>query len=194
MVGVGVSTPPRLSEVLIDTDLVMGAHAITLGAGQLVDGKDVSTLDVGDMKSIDSGQLIPHYFIKKASDTKRHGHAGELMTDQTTYQKERTFTFTNGVKGTLRFQMDIKRSGSATSAESIITKNGATPGTGDDIGVEQTETLTSYQTHSQDVAVDLNAGETVDYWLKRTGATDYALIQSCDIDYDNDIAVAVAAT
>ena len=194
MVGVGVSTPPRLSEVLIDTDLVMGAHAITLGAGQLVDGKDVSTLDVGDMKSIDSGQLIPHYFIKKASDTKRHGHAGVLSHDTATYAKFRTHTFTNGIKGTLRLQFDILRTAAATSAQAIMTKNGATPGTGSDLGTEQTTTLTSFQTKTQDVAVDLDAGATIDYWLKRTGAAGLAQIQNCDIDYDDDLAVAVAAT
>ena len=40
----------KLSQIAIDADLVMGAHDITLGAGQLVDGKDVSTLDIGDME------------------------------------------------------------------------------------------------------------------------------------------------
>ena len=34
----------KLSQITIDTDLAMGAHNITLGAAQTVDGKDVSTL------------------------------------------------------------------------------------------------------------------------------------------------------
>lgn len=34
----------KLSELTIDADLAMGAHNITLGAGQTVDGKDVSAL------------------------------------------------------------------------------------------------------------------------------------------------------
>lgn len=42
MVGVGVSTPPRLQDIVIDCTLAMGAHGITLGAGQTVDGIDVS--------------------------------------------------------------------------------------------------------------------------------------------------------
>ena len=46
-----VQNPPNvnLSQLLIDADLVMGAHNVTLGAGQTVDGKDVSTLDIGNM-------------------------------------------------------------------------------------------------------------------------------------------------
>lgn len=48
--GVGVYVPAVaavLSDLTIDTDLVMGAHDITLGAAQTVDGKDVSTLGIG---------------------------------------------------------------------------------------------------------------------------------------------------
>ena len=43
---VTVTNPPNvnLSQVIIDADLAMGAHNITLGAAQTVDGKDVSTL------------------------------------------------------------------------------------------------------------------------------------------------------
>ena len=43
---VTVTNPPNvnLSQLIIDADLAMGAHNITLGAGQLVDGRDVSTL------------------------------------------------------------------------------------------------------------------------------------------------------
>lgn len=35
----------QLSQIDIDVDLAMGAHNITLGAGQLVDGVDVSTIE-----------------------------------------------------------------------------------------------------------------------------------------------------
>lgn len=44
MVGVNMAVPAKISTIEKDADLVMGAHSITLGAGQTVDGKDVSAL------------------------------------------------------------------------------------------------------------------------------------------------------
>lgn len=37
----------KLSQLTIDADLVMGAHNITLGAGQTVGGKDLSSIEAG---------------------------------------------------------------------------------------------------------------------------------------------------
>lgn len=49
MVGVTPPVASFISELVVDADLVMGAHNITLGAGQTVDGEDVSGLcGVGD--------------------------------------------------------------------------------------------------------------------------------------------------
>jgi len=174
----------KLSQLEIDTDLTMGAHNITLGAGQTVDGRDVGG----------NGILSPQIIVKKASDTNRHTFANPVSTDLNTYQKMRTHIFTNGIKGTLRLQFDILRNAAATSTQGIMTKNGATPGTGSDIGVEQTTTSTSFVTKTQDVAIDFVAGDTIDYWLKRTGAAGLAQIQNCDVDYDNNIGVAVATS
>ena len=181
----------KLSQLEIDANLTMGAHSITLGAGQTVDGKDVGS---DFLEATDSGLLIPHLILKKASDTNRHSHANPLSRDANTYGKMRTHTFTNGIKGTLRLQFDILRTATATSAQGIMTRNGATPGTGSDIGVEQTTTSTSFDTKTQDIAIDFVAGDTIDYWIKRTGTAGMAQIQMCDVDYDNDIGVAVAAT
>ena len=44
---VRVTNPPilNLSQIIIDADLAMGAHNITLGAAQTVDGRDVSAIN-----------------------------------------------------------------------------------------------------------------------------------------------------
>ena len=51
-IGITVGTG-KLSAITIDTNLVMGAHSITLGAGQTVDGKDVGSalMDKSDYDS-----------------------------------------------------------------------------------------------------------------------------------------------
>lgn len=43
MVGINIGAG-KISELVVDADLAMGAHDITLGAGRLVDGKDISEL------------------------------------------------------------------------------------------------------------------------------------------------------
>ena len=55
-------TRPRatsLSQIRINTDLDMGAHNILLGAGQTVDGRDVSGIEEGAQKNV--WQLIDSY-------------------------------------------------------------------------------------------------------------------------------------
>ena len=148
----------KISQIVVDADLVMGAHNITLGAGQTVDGKDV-------------GAIIE--LNVKATDNLRVSIDAEVYHSTATYTKKRTLTFTNGIKGVLRIKFERK----GTLAETyyhILTQNGATPGTGHNIGTEQThEGDNSYVGHqsSQDVTVDIPAGETIDLWMKRTGAS-----------------------
>jgi hypothetical protein len=120
-----------------------------------------------------AGDLAPHENIASVTSA--------------SYTKRSTITFTNGIKGTLRVKVDIYTSVGGT-ASAIFTKNGATPN-GSNMGVVQEEVQTSWQTHSQDIAFDFNAGDTIDLWLKNTaGPTTYA--RDFRIYYDNACEVA----
>jgi len=174
----------KLSQLEIDADLVMGAHNITLGVGQTVDSKDVSGLIADTVGSIEGDNMV-----KVVSDNLRHSDDAIASVLGTTYTKRGTITFTNGIKGTLRIKVDIYTS-AAGGARAIMTQDGATPN-GSNIGVEQSEADTAFHTHSQDIAVDIPVGESIDLWLKNSvaGKTTYA--RNWRFYYDNEIAAAV---
>jgi hypothetical protein len=134
-----------------------------------------------------AGDLAVHENNKVVSDTVRHADDTIASVTSASYTKRSTITFTNGIKGTLRVKVDIYTSVGGT-ASAIFTKNGATPN-GSNIGVVQEEVQTSWQTHSQDIAFDFSAGDTIDLWLKNTaGPTTYA--RNFRIYYDNACEVA----
>ena len=178
---------PKLSKLLIDANLVMGAHDITLGAAQTVDTKDVSAL-ISLTKACISG----YHIGKVVSDNNRHADNTEHAGTHTTYAKQSTFTFTNGIKGTLRINFEMKMVAGTTSMQAFLTKNGVIPGGGSDLGVEQSTSSTSYVNKTQDLAVDLAAGETIDLWSKQIGGSPGGnFVDTFHIDYDNEDIVTV---
>jgi len=58
----------KLSDLSIDTDLAMGAHAITINAGVLIDGKDVSALDT-NINNVVTGTYTGDGAVSKAINT-----------------------------------------------------------------------------------------------------------------------------
>ena len=166
----------KLSELTIDSGLNLsgGDYDITMKASRTIDGKDVSGIE--------------DRVTKKASDVLRHSIDAESHTTSSTYQKVKTLTFTNGIKGVLRIKGDLKCSG--YSVKTQLTKDGATPGTGNDLGTEQSSGSTSYATVSQDASVDIAAGETIDVWLKQSFGGYHAYLENWRFYYDNDAIIA----
>ena len=155
MVGVGVSTPPVLSEVIIDTDLLMGAYDITVG------GEAISvTLGLAGIDAYLRGKVV--------SDNVRHVKASIGTHSSATYTKKATITFTNGIKGTIRISWSM-HTAAGGDARAILTQNGVTPN-GSNLGVEQQTSETSWQAKSQDIAVDIPAGESIDLWSRNAVA------------------------
>lgn len=130
-----------------------------------------------------------HLYEKIASDTLRHSIDATLQENGTTYVKKKTLTFTNGIKGTIRIKFDLKDGSDV--AWGILTQNGATPGGAGDLGVAQDGTTTSYVTQSQDIAVDIPAGETIDLWLKTAAGS--AFTENLRFYYNNATAVVLVA-
>jgi hypothetical protein len=108
--GVGQSQVASISTLTVNDNLDMGAYKI------LTDDIDEHTgahgVDVDSCKLRDGalvGTVSESAIIKKASDNLRNSHDAEI-NDQTgaSYVKQKTMTFTNGIKGTLRVKFDLK--------------------------------------------------------------------------------------
>ena len=152
------------------------------------DADEDSKIAIAQLKII-PGDIVAQMIPKVVSDNLRHSDNTIGTVLGTTYTKRGTITFTNGIKGILRIKVDIYTS-AAGGARAIMTQNGATPN-GSNIGVEQSEAETSYQTHSQDIAVDIPAGESIDLWTKNTVGTRITYARNWRFYYDNKAAVAV---
>lgn len=137
---------------------------------------------------------IAKMYAKVASNNLRHAIDAASTTEEQAWTKENTMTFTNGIKGTLRFKFTINRN-DAGDAYGIMTKDGATPGGAGDLGIEIHKINAGDAIHAQDLAVDFAPGATIDIWGKRgTGGTGI-LLSLWRVYYDNaTIPVAVAST
>jgi hypothetical protein len=177
MVGVS-SGSATVSQLIVDTDLAMGSHNITLNAGYTVDGEDLSAL------------VKPSKMEKEVIDDLQHSKDTISSNETQAWTKKATIVFTNGIKGKIRITNDMYTS-TGGGARAILTHDGATPETGSDLGSLQSEAATSYQTHSQDLDVDIPAGESIDYWHKNTTSGRVVYSRNLRFYYRNKIAVAV---
>lgn len=176
--GVGAT---KLSELTIDADLAMGAHDITIGAGQTVDGKDVSGLGVGDMlKSVfdsdDDGifegtviQLLKQYLI---GDATLHSHDAELHNWETSYTKRKTITIDSLYPdpSTIRISFDMRISFNPDVAYGKIYKNGVAA------GIERVNDTTSYVTYTQDIS--FAEGDTLELWAYTTIGNNSVIVKN----------------
>lgn len=180
---VGVSQSATTATIIKDGDLNMGAYDIksdsvkesTVGAGVDIDGVAFKDDKVRSIDSLD-GSVIP----KKVSDNLRNSHDAEI-TDQTgaTYVKQKTITFTHGIKGTLRVKFGIKRAAGFTAYGKVY-KNGVA------LGAEQTAT-DAYVTKSEDIDVgSIAAGETLELWGKAEHASGLVYLKEFRCYYDNE--------
>jgi hypothetical protein len=180
---VGVSNSATTATIIKDGDLNMGAYAlksnnlneVTPGHGVDVDGVNMTDNKIRSIDSLD-GSVIP----KKVSDNLRNSHDAEI-TDQTgaTYVKQKTITFTHGIKGTLRVKFSIKRAAGFTAYGKVY-KNGVA------LGAEQTAT-DDYATKNEDIDVGtIAAGETLELWGKAEHASALVYLKEFRCYYDNE--------
>ena len=171
-----LSTAGNLSQLTIDADLVMGAHDITLGGEAISDALGLAGID-----AYQRGKVV--------SDIVRHVKASIGTHNSATYTKIVTITFTNGIKGTVRISWSMYTAAGG-DARAILTQNGATPN-GSNLGVEQQTSETSWQAKSQDIAVDIPAGESIDLWSRNAVAGRDVCMKDLAFKYDNDVSVVV---
>lgn len=193
----------KLSQLTIDTNLAMGAFNITLGAGQTVDGKDISAIPDADMlksvydpnaddviegeeisleKNIDT--FKPENTPKVVSDVLRNSHDAESANvTSTSYVKMKTITITRGIKGTLRFKVGLWISSSSYTVYGKVYKNGVA------VGVEKSwGTIGWSSTLVDDVNVgEVKAGETLEMWIKVSAGI--GKVRNFRINYDDAAAV-----
>ena len=178
----------RMSKLIVDSDLDMGAHNITLGAGQLVDGRDVGNNLV--LNTPGDFDARPEMFNKVVSENLRHSDdVGDTDTNDT-YEIKETITFTYGIKGTLRIKFDLRRSTGVTAYGKIQAND-------IDVGAVQSEAGAVLTTKSQDIAIDIAPGQTITLLTKCDGGTNAHQWEHFRIYYDNaatstyNVAVAV---
>jgi len=164
-----------LSQLAIDSDLGMGAHSITLGAGQLVDGKDVGEM----LKTLDpdeDGKILPAQLLEilgvEASNDNIHSDAAEVTKNcaNSVYVEFKSYTLTiegmYGANATLRIIWDVRNEyGGVMPAISRVKRNGVF------VGTEQSSEIpaTSEVTESEDIAGWSN-GDVLSIWGSQTGA------------------------
>lgn len=162
----------KLSAVSIDADLVMGAHNITLGAGQTVDGDDIGEICGGD-------GVIDHKSIQVtpvASDTLKKSEDTEVANIGGTadYEDSGVVHITipaNYVSGTFRIKYDtaLIGGGSGTFYTNVY-KNG------NPLSTPQSTTSTTYATKSCDKT--LVAGDVLSMYCKHSAQSDLGRIEN----------------
>ena len=190
----------KLSELDIDAALAMGAHSITLDAGQTVDGKDVSGLGAGDgdmLKSTydpnEDGKFAQEtqehgynpataavLFKKIASDDLQHSIDAEIQnySGSGEWRKDKTLVFDNGIKGVIRVKFETKGPVSGTTVK-LTDKDGTL------LGAEQVAgSCATYQPKSQDLTIDFSANAEISLWTRDTGCQIY--IRYLRFYYAND--------
>jgi len=124
------------------------------------------------------GSTIP----KKVSDNLRNSHDA-IVSDQTgaTYVKQKTITFTYGIKGTLRVKFQRKCNNASYIVYGAVYKNGVL------IGTPCGGTQTTYQDCDEDIDVGtIAAGETLELWGRAEHASALVYLQNFRIYYDNE--------
>lgn len=148
--------------------------------------KSVYDADGDDLvEAIDTGAIIASNIAKSVSDTLRHSSDAIVTETLTTWSIQKTFTFTNGIKGTLR--MKFQHQGNTTNATARIMKNnGATL-----LGAEKTAASAgAYGLQAQDIDVGtIEPGGTIELWGRKYSSN--TLLKEFRIYYDSDVAVAV---
>lgn len=126
----------KLSELDIDAALAMGAHPITLGAGQTVDGYDLSEgftqYELGDIDAVISATIV----------------SNNTLTP--TKVKEMKITTLLPAPSTIRTYFGLRSAAGFSTAYAQIYKNGSP------VGTLRGTTSTSYQYYSQDLEFTTN--------------------------------------
>lgn len=171
----------KLSDIAIDCDLAMAAHAITINAGGLIDGKDISAnlMEKSVYDPSEYGKILKGKSILKepiVGDVLAGSDDSELAHtyDAWTKIKELTLGYGANIKKiavTLRikFQLYCNNSGEPNpQCHGQIRRNGVI------VGTEHTcDGLATWCAEDSEDIAGWNDGDTIELWGKRThtGAT-----------------------
>lgn len=142
----------------------------------------------GKVDSVDKAVITPVNIEKQVSDNIRNSNDPEVYAESGAWLLKKTFTLTEGIKGNIKIDFDMKGNSTGRNTHCILTKNGNLPGTGYDLGVQQDLAgIIAYETKTQDIEVDINEGGTIDLWGKYgtgSGAT-RVYMRNFRLKYDN---------
>lgn len=161
----------NLSGLTIDQDLNMGAHNITLGAGQTVDGEDVN-VDLLDKTTYDpAGHDIVENtkLLCSASDTLLESNDTPVpVVDPTAITKavEETVPSAFDTAQGFRVSFEAKRSNGSLAAYVYWYLSGAGQGGSENINAA----ADTYQTFTQDIA-SVDAGDTLECHVQIAAGT-----------------------
>jgi hypothetical protein len=110
--------------------------------------------------------IVSGNFLKEPSNTLRHSDDAQVTSYSATYEKKKTITFDNVIKGTLRVKFDLRRFEAGAVPIGRVYKNGVP------IGFEQWGDG-AWATFIEDIDVGFMApGETLELWLRQIGDCD----------------------
>lgn len=182
------------SDISSEIDGDVSTHAAlsqnTHGAGAaetLLNTGDKDT--VSGIPSLSSSKEInPHNFKKGVSDNLRNSHDTERTHGSSSWNQQSIITFTNGYIGNARVKFDLRTSFAGYDGFGKIYKNGIP------LGTEQVEPSASYNTKSEDLALNMNAGDTLELWIRSEGGGVNIYVRNFRLYYDNDPTIAVVVT
>ena len=175
----------KLSAVNVDADLAMGAHAITINAGGLIDGHDVSTLVSHTPKETNT----------KASNTvilEETTASGWLNNDAyDSSKKTLTLTSKNDKGGTLRTKISMENQTNGRVVNCRVYRNGVA------VGTDNSDTYTALETkeYTEDIAGLWVTTDTIEAWAHVDGVSFYYKYVSLKVygDYDLTALTAMSA-
>lgn len=176
----------KLSQVTIDTDLDMETHKIltdvidekALGAGVTIE--DVKFED--KLYLLTRGNILSAAnFLKVNSSNTRNSHDAEVShTGDFVWTKLKTFTFTDGIKGSIRVHTEVKSLG-GSRVEIGWYKNGVL------ISSTFWTDSTTYVAEAVNLDVDFIPGDTLELWGRNVFIADNETIfvRNYRVRYDN---------
>jgi hypothetical protein len=176
-----------LSGLNVDANLDMGAYDLLtddIKESTGAHGVDIDGVEVKDSEIVTPDVINETAYLKVASDNNRHAHSydGNRAPDASVYAKVAGMVFAKGIKGTLRVETDISSSNAVSAfCEIKYMLNSVQKGIVKQSSLEHP----SYDTVTQDIALDIAAGGELELWMKCLNDVHTVYAKNWKIDYDN---------
>jgi predicted nucleic acid-binding Zn-ribbon protein len=164
------------------TAKIISADGVIIKDGGTVDGVDIST-HTHDGTAIGGPKISYNDLVDKptlatfASSNYKYYHDDEVQVSSTTMTKAKTFTFSKAGVTNARVYFELKGPTGVTGFAEVR-KNGIL------IGTRQSQVGGEYGAKTQDLDLNISAGDTIELWCRTASTLDAARVRNFRIGYD----------